>query len=130
MSNCIVWTLWSFLLTLLVLVSPGLAEVTGTIEQKDPKTLCLDIKITKPAPSTAIITMDVPTDVTVNKSEPNYSRVSKEKGQIQWLLKDIKPGTTKIVVSFDKDIDLQKLRVIIRYKDASGNTIESEIKKK
>jgi len=129
-SNCIVWTLWSFLLTLLVLVSPGLAEVTGTIEQKDPKTLCLDIKITKPAPSTAIITMDVPTDVTVNKSEPNYSRVSKEKGQIQWLLKDIKPGTTKIVVSFDKDIDLQKLRVIIRYKDASGNTIESEIKKK
>ena len=129
MSNCIVCTLWSFLLTLLFLVSPGLAEVTGTIEQRDPKTLCMDIKITKPAPSTAIITMDLPTGITVNKSEPNYSRFSKEKGQIQWLLKDIKPGATKIVVSFDKDIDLQKLKAIVRYKDASGNTIESEIKK-
>jgi len=128
--NRIVCTLWPFLLALTILVSPGIAGVTGTIKQKDPKTFCIEVQITKPAPSTAIITMNVPAGTTITKSEPSYSRFSKERHQAQWLLKDIKPGlTARIIVGFDKNVDLQKIKAIIRYKDPSGNTIESEIKK-
>ncbi len=131
MSNYFVRIVWCLLLFTIadVFTTAGIADMTGTIEQKDEKTVCLNIKVTKPAPSTAIITMDLPEGITITKSEPNYSRFSQEKRQVQWLLKDIKPGATKIVVQFDKQIDPTKLQSVVRYKDAAGNTIESKISK-
>lgn len=109
--------------------STALAKVTGTIKQTDDKGVIISVTVSKPAPATAIVTVDIPKETNITDSKPKFSRMIAEKNQAQWLLKDIKPGNTDIAIHFDKKTGVKDLKALIRYKDsATGNMVELPVK--
>ncbi len=118
-------------LTVLIffLSSQALGKVSGAIKQTDEKGATINLEISHPAPATAIVTVDIPQGTNIIDSKPKFSRLIQEKNQAQWLLKDIKPGETKIAIRFDKKISVKDLKALIRYKDvASGNMVELPVR--
>ncbi len=118
-------------LTVLIffLSSQALAKVSGAIKQKDEESITINLDISHPAPATAIVTVDIPQGSNITDSKPKFSRFIQEKKQAQWLLKNIKPGKTKITIRFNKKISVKDLKALIRYKDvASGNMVELPVR--
>ena len=109
--------------------STALAKVTGTIKQAGDKVVTIIVTVSKPAPATAIVTVDIPNGTNITDSKPKFSRWISDKNQAQWLLKDIKPGDTEIAIYFDKNTGVQDLKALIRYKDsATGSMVELPVK--
>ncbi len=102
------------------LSSQALGKVNGAIKQTDEKSVTINLEISRPAPATAIMTVDIPKGINIIDSKPKFSRFIQEKNQAQWLLKDIKPGKTEITIRFDKKISVKDLKALIRYKDVAG----------
>ena len=102
------------------LSSQALGKVNGAIKQTDEKSVTINLEISRPAPATAIVTVDIPQGTNITDSKPKFSRFIQEKNQAQWLLKDIKPGKTEITIRFDKKISVKDLKALIRYKDVAG----------
>ncbi len=106
--------------------APCHSAITGAIEQKDEQTVILKVKITSPAPTTAIITLDLPEGAIIQEAKPAYSRLIDKEGKAQWLLTGIKPGKLDIIVRFNKPVEAKGLKALFRYKDVStGKIIEA-----
>ncbi len=127
-SELIKLSILVFFAAYLMSASCALCKINGSIEQKGDEGISIKIAISKPAPATAIVTMDVPDGVRISSAKPEFSRIVRKKNQAQWLLKDLKPGNLQIDVKFDKKVDAEGLRVLVRYKDdSSGSMVEQQV---
>ncbi|NPA94559.1 MAG: hypothetical protein GXO58_03935 [Thermodesulfobacteria bacterium] len=117
------WYVLVLSLLSLALASPCLGAISGAIEQKDDRIAIVRVKITPPAPTTVIITLDLPEGVKIEEAKPKYSRLLDKERKAQWLLTGIKPGKLDILIRFNREVDVKELKAIFRYKDVSSGKI-------
>ncbi len=104
-------------------------QITGAVAPNGHKSIKIQLKIPGKAPDTAIVSIDAPSGLQINGSNPGFSKISQDKKQAQWLLTGLQTGTKEIIVNFSNNVDPASLKIVVRYKDAeTGKTVEFQIK--
>lgn len=89
----------------------------------------VEVNISSPPPATVIIIQNLPADVSITHSSPPVKKFNRKQGEAKWLLKGIKPGTTKIAMHLDRPISPPEISGEIRYKDpVTGGMIKIPFK--
>jgi len=104
-------------------------QITGAVTKNGQQSIKILLKIPGKAPDTAIVSIDAPSGLQINGSNPGFSKISQGKNQAQWLLTGLQTGTKEIIVNFSNDVNPGSLKIVVRYKDAeTGKTVEFQIK--
>jgi len=121
---------WYLILALLLYsIFPAQAmcgQVSGEIRVSRGKTVHILLNIKSPAPNALILTLYLPKGIRVKSSKPAFARSMPEKGQVNWLLPDIKPGDFKITCKLNKSVKVSELKASVRYKSPDTGQMEEE----
>ena len=101
-------------------------QVTGGVSTVKDRDLQIFLKITAPAPKTVILTLHLPTGTTVVSANPPFAKALPEKGEVNWLLSDIKPGQLGISCRLNKKIKAADILTTVRYKNPLSGKMEED----
>ena len=85
----------------------------------------LQLDISSPPPSTIIILQYLPAGVEILKSRPKMKKYNKERGQARWLLKDVHPGSMKVMMELNKAVNKGAIKGELRYRNPESGSMET-----
>lgn len=127
-------TVGVLLLVTLLLVAPGQLWAANQVTAKyllpmAGQEVVVEIAIGEPPPSSLIVIQNLPAQVTVIQAQPETKGVNSAKGEVKWLLSNIKAGILTIHLTLDRPIASQEISGEIRYREAGGDMVVMPISK-
>lgn len=118
-----------FVLILLPLLLPvplhAAPTVAAAYQQAGGDQLTVELRIGSPPPSSLILVQQLPPGVKLLAATPPANNVNTGKGEVKWLLRDIKAGTLVIRMTLDRAISTDQVAGEIRYKSSRGDGMET-----
>ena len=99
-------------------------QVSGKITASRGRDIQILLDITAPAPNTIILTLHLPVGTTVISAKPAFAKALPEKGEVNWLLSDVKPGKVQITCTLDKKAGKGEIVASARYKSPLTGKME------
>lgn len=115
--------------TIVFIFSPELCKanaVTARLKKAGSNKAVIMINLKESAPSTLIVFLRLPANITVVKTTPRADKIDTKKGTITWLVKNTTPGTLSINFSSDQSFRLDDVSAIVRYRDPDQGLTEIE----
>ncbi len=103
---------------MLVLISTGQSHAGSLVTAKytiRDNTVILKIKTAATGPGNIIVSQHLPRGNKIVDAEPAFSAYHPKRARAKWLLKDLKPGTYKIVIKMKKPADKKKISAAISF---------------
>ena len=117
------------LATIVLVFSPEICKadaVTARLAKAGSNKAVITINLKKSAPSTLIVLLRLPSNITVIKTTPRADKINRKKGTITWLLKNTTPGTLSVNFSSDQSFRLDDVSASVRYRDPNQGLAEIE----
>jgi len=110
--------LWTGLLTPpLLLAEPNMSaryiQASGT-------KLVIEISSGSNPPASVILVQRLPGETRILDSQPGYSNYNTKKNQAKWLLRNLKPGKSKVRITLDRAVAETGISAEIRFKPEQG----------
>ena len=103
-------------------------QVMGGVSAVRDRDVQIVLKIAAPAPKTVILTLHLPSGTIVVSARPAFSKALPEKGEVNWLLSDVKPGNFDITCRLKKKVKPSQILTTVRYKSPlSGKMVEDTL---
>lgn len=123
------------LLVLLALLSwqtplrAGEALVSGQYLSGAGQDIQLQITVSRPAPSTLIVSQNLPAGTAIEAAAPAFHQYDANTGEVKWLLTRISPGRYTLNLRLARPVASGAVSGEIRYKDpAGGRLIQLQVK--
>lgn len=105
------------------------AQVSGQYLSSAGQDIQLQITVSRPAPSTLIVSQNLPVGTVIEAATPAFHQYDASKGEVKWLLTNISPGRYTLSLHLVHPVASGAVRGEIRYKDpASARLIQLQVK--
>jgi hypothetical protein len=101
-------------------------QVIGGVSAVRDRNIQILLKITAPAPNTVILTLHLPSGITVMSAKPAFAKALPEKGEVNWLLSDVRPGNLNITCRLNKKVKPSEILTTVRYKSPLTGKMEED----
>ncbi|MBI5559252.1 MAG: hypothetical protein HY885_16635 [Deltaproteobacteria bacterium] len=91
--------------------------VSGMYISSAGKTIILDLEVLGPSTGNLIVHQFLPPQVDIVNSMPSAMKFDKNKGQVQWLMKKVKPGKVRITMELAEPLQPGLVRAEVRCRD-------------
>ncbi|MBA3014576.1 MAG: hypothetical protein KKD63_16460 [Proteobacteria bacterium] len=98
------------------LVSARYLPITG-------QEVVFEVSARETPPQSIIVIQIVPVQFSVVKAHPPAKSVNEAKGELKWLINDLKSGTREIRLTLDRTISIEEIHGEIRYRESSGEMV-------
>jgi hypothetical protein len=112
---CLLWT--GLLMPALLLAEP---DMSARYVKASGTQLVIEITAGSHPPASAILIQRLPGEVKILDSQPGYSNYNARKNRAKWLLRNLKPGKTKVRMTLDRSVSETNISAEIRFKPAQG----------
>ncbi|NNK95165.1 MAG: hypothetical protein HKP41_12515 [Desulfobacterales bacterium] len=115
--------------TIVLMFSPQLCKadaVAARLAKAGSNKAVIMINLKASAPSTLIVFLRLPANITVVKTTPRADKINSKKGTITWLLKNTTPGTVSVNFSSAQSFRLDEVSASVRYRDPNQGLTEIE----
>lgn len=91
--------------------------------------VAVEISISEPPPQTIIVVQSLPAQVSILQAKPLTKSINSDKGEVKWLLNDLKAGTRVLRLNLDRSLSLEEISGEIRYREPGGEMVIVSISK-
>ena len=91
--------------------------VSAHYSQQKANAGMLQLTIAAPAPSTVIVSLNLPAGHDILSANPSFKKRSKKTREVKWLLKDVTPGSRTISFVLSAPFSFSQLGCIVQYMD-------------
>lgn len=117
------------LLSLPTSLRAGEAQVSGQYLSSAGQDIQLQITVSRPAPSTLIVSQNLPVGTVIEAAMPAFHQYDANTGEVKWLLTNISPGKYTLNLHLVRPVASGAVSGEIRYKDpASARLIQLQVK--
>lgn len=107
----------------------GEAQVSGQYLSSAGQDIQLQITVSRPAPSTLIVSQNLPVGTVIEAAMPAFHQYDANTGEVKWLLTNISPGRYTLSLHLVRPVASGAVSGEIRYKDpASARLIQLQVK--
>ncbi len=101
-------------------------QVMGGVSAVRDRHVRILLKITAPAPKTVILTLHLPSGTKVVYAKPPFAKALPEKGEVNWLLSDVKAGNLDVTCRLNKKVKASEILTTVRYKNPLSGKMEED----
>jgi len=112
-------------LLLLPITAQASPLVSATYQHADGREIAVMITIGSPPPSSLILAQRFPPGMTILRSSPPAQRIDPQAGEAKWLFHQLKSGTMRVSITFDREVTASQISGQIRYRSTRGEGMES-----